>query len=360
MSTVINGLLMPKFETFDYGRAVNQGINAAGGMLSNETRLLELAELKREQETAARTREFLQAHPEILMGQGGGSTIGSLGPAGAPGGMPAPAPPGTGPITQSPLSGGPAQQIPASPDASRYAGVSPQGGGPIPPNVMAQTMPQVTPPQSTIASLGPAGQPQMPAYQTRLMELARTSPEAALKVQQLMQGQQDLALQRDEQRLTMGTKVAEYVGRVAQGVTSPETLEQARQELARIHPQAAAQLPQVYSREAMVPFIKKAVSVKDNATLQLETWKNQIEMQKAGLQGEPAAMVSELRTMGVNPLQATTEQRVQAQKNIQQRELEQKEKEGLAGAQATAQANREARLEKTVSEVMGDRTTPLI
>ena len=125
----------------------------------------------------------------------------------------------------------------------------------------------------------------MQAPQNPLLELARTDPRCGDAVcSSSMQGQQDLALKRDEQRLTMGTRVAEYVGRVAQGVTSPETLEQARQELARIHPQAAAQLPQTYSKEAMVPFVKKAVSVKDNALLQLETWKNQIEEQKLGVQ----------------------------------------------------------------------------
>ena len=184
-----------------------------------------------------------------------------------------------------------------------------------------------------------------------------------------MQGQEDLALKRDEQRLTMGTRIAEYIGRVAQGVTSPETLEQARQEMARVAPQAAAQLPQTYSKEAMRPFIEKALSVKDSATVRLETWKNQIEEQKIGIQlqnagyqglGEgvtsilrglseeqvkqfggrttPAAVAyateqgrklaalspaikTELEIMKVNPLEAKPEQLAQAQKNIQDREL---------------------------------------
>jgi hypothetical protein len=251
--------------------------------------------------------------------------------------------------------------VPGGQDLSRFAGVSPQGGGPIPLNVAQQLQPTVTPPQGmpTLATLGqPQGQ--MQALQSRfLLDLARTSPDAALKVQQLMQGQEDLALKRDEQRLTMGTRVAEYVGRVAQGVTSPETLEQARQELARIHPQAAAQLPQTYSKEGMVPFLKKAVGVKDNALLQLETWKNQIEMQKAGLQGEPAAMVSELRTMGVNPLQATTDQRQQAQKNIHERELALKRQEGAAAADIRTQADVAARQNQTLAEAFKGETTNL-
>lgn len=267
----------PKFETFDWAKTQQDALNY-------RTRLLEFQDLKREQETAARTRQFLQEHPEIVLGQGGGSVLGSLGAApGGPPRMPGAGPmPALGPhpVTQQQMMPGQPpgapQMVPGGQDLSQFAT-------------------QGMTPQSTIASLGSAGQPQgqmQPALgpnpgalQHRfLLDLARSSPDAALKVQQLMQGQQDNALKRDEQRLTMGTKVAEYVGRVAQGVTSPETLEQARQELARIHPQAASQLPQVYSKEAMVPFVKRAVGVADNAKLQLETWKNQIEEQKLGVQ----------------------------------------------------------------------------
>ena len=233
-----------------------------------QTGLRTLADLKRQQEAQQLARQYYQQHPEALMGQGGGPVLASL--QTAPGG------PGGG---MSPPSGMPGQ------DPSRYAGVSPQGGGPIPPDVARQVMPQVTPPGGM-----PGGPPQgalgtQPQPQANpLMDLVRKNPDAAFAVMQQQQQQQDVALKREEQRLTMGTKVAEYVGRVAQGVTSPETLEQARQELARIHPQAAAQLPQTYSKEAMVPYIKKAVGVKDNALLQLETWKNQIEEQKLGVQ----------------------------------------------------------------------------
>lgn len=82
----IGGLYLPKFETFDYGRAMNQGINAAGGMLSNETRLLELAELKRQQEAQAQARAYYQQNPSALLeGQPmPQSTLGSLAPAGRP------------------------------------------------------------------------------------------------------------------------------------------------------------------------------------------------------------------------------------------------------------------------------------
>ena len=238
---------------------VEQSYNEAErGRLANQTRLLELAELKRQQEAQQLARQYYQQNPGALLGDQGQampilSTLQTV-PGGPPG----------GPFTQQTYRPGEAptrQTVPA----------------PMQPNANLGGMPG-GPPQSTLASLAP--QPQA----NPLMDLVRQNPDAAFAVLQQQQQQQDLALRREEQRLTMGTKVAEYVGRVAQGVTSPETLEQARQDLARIHPQAAAQLPQTYSKEAMVPFVKKAVSVKDNAMLQLETWKNQIEEQKLGVQ----------------------------------------------------------------------------
>ena len=48
--------------------------------------------------------------------------------------------------------------------------------------------PQVTPPQSTIASLGPAGQPQMQAPRNPLLEMARDDPRAAMMLQQQIEG----------------------------------------------------------------------------------------------------------------------------------------------------------------------------
>jgi hypothetical protein len=87
--------------------------------------------------------------------------------------------------------------------------------------------------------------------------------------------------------------------------------------------------------------------------------RTQLEAGRLGLQGTTATMNDELRAMGVNPMAATKEQRQQAQKNIQDRELAQKKAEGLAGAEARTQGEKEARLDKTVSEVFGDRTTKL-
>ena len=310
-----------------------------------ETALLTLFEQKQKQ---AAEQEFLNAVKndprvaQMLLG-----TIGSLPTTG--GGQPAP----TSLTQQTIMPGQPPgapQTVPGGQDLSQFA----TQGGPL---------------QSTIASLGPAGQPQMQAPQNPALEMARTNPRAAFLMQQQIQGQQDLALRRDEQRLTMGTKVAEYVGRVAQGVTSQETLEQARQELVRIHPQAAAQLPQTYSKEAMIPFVKRALAVKDSADLQLRTMHEQteaaklnIQLQQAGYQGlgtdvtsilrglseeqvkqfggrttapavayatEQARKVAgmsdtiktELGTMKVNPVDATADDLAQAQKNIQAREL---------------------------------------
>ena len=93
---------------------------------------------------------FYRQHPELLVG--GGSTLGSLGTA--PAALVARL--ALARSRRAPVGGGPAQQIPAYPDASRYAGVSPQGGGPIPPDVMAQATPtgHATAEPTGLASLG--------------------------------------------------------------------------------------------------------------------------------------------------------------------------------------------------------------
>ena len=137
------------FEVPTWAAGVREVADARRSQTAGQTALLELADLKRKQASEQEYFAFFQQHPELLTGEGGGPVLGSLGQTGGAGGQ-------TGAITQRPLGGGPAQQIPAYPDASRYAGVSPQGGGPIPPGMAQQVMPTVTPPQSTIASLGPA------------------------------------------------------------------------------------------------------------------------------------------------------------------------------------------------------------
>lgn len=279
MGTVLGGLLLPTLQPFDYGRAMNQGILGAGGMVQNQTNLLALQDLQRQQEAQAVARQAYQQNPSLLLDAQ--PILGSLGPAGGPGGPgAAPAP---GPITQQAFGPGgvtgPAQTVPAYPDASRYAGVSPQGGGPIPPDVAAQVMPTVTPPggapTSTLATLGP--QPQA----NPLEALVRTNPDAAMVVLN-----QQTKMQ--EQQLTMRVKVADYMGSVLQGVNSQESYDEARREIARISPQWAQALPQVYSKEALEPFIQRALDVKTQRTLQLTELQRQTELAKARLEAGTA------------------------------------------------------------------------
>lgn len=266
MGTVIGGLLMPRFDAGDYGRAMNQGILGGSQMVQGQTALLALQQEKQKQDAEAAMLRAIQTNPALAQQLLGGSTLGALGP----GGMPAP-----GAITQSPLGGGPAQTIPAYPDASRYADVSPQGGGPIPPSVLGQLTPTVTPPSSTPFAPPPPPQGHAP---NPALEMARRDPRAAMMLSQQLEQRQDLALKRQEQQLTMGTKVLEYVGRLAQGVTDQASLDAMRQDLQRLQlPQYAAQLPQTYSKEAMAPFIAKATSVLETHTLQLGDLKSQRE-----------------------------------------------------------------------------------
>ena len=264
MST-IGDLLMPEFRPFDYGQTLLDANRIAGGRISNQTNLLALEDLRRQQEAQQLARQYYQANPQALLGEEPQSTLGS---PFAP--QPSGGPPG-GALTQQAFTPGqppgPAQVVPGGQDLSRFA----MAGGPPAPGATGQA-------QSTLASLGPQGQAHP------LMALMRTNPDAAFAVLQREQQQQAQRLRFEEQRLTMGTKVAEYVGRVAQGVRDQASLDQARQELQRIHPQAAAQLPQVYSKEAMTPFVTKAVDVATNAKLRLATWQNQIEEQKLGVQ----------------------------------------------------------------------------
>lgn len=269
---------------------------------ANQTGLITLADLKAKQQAEQEFLLSVQNDPRVREALFSGSVLGSIGPAG---GMPAPGgatPPG--PITQSPLGGGPSQQIPAYPDASRYANVSPQGGGPIPPDVMAQTMPQVTPPQSTIASLGPAGQPQMQpgAQQNPLLEMARRDPRAAMMMQQQIEGRQDAAMKRQEQNLKLGAATLGYVGQQAQGVTDQSSLDALRSDLqGQGLGKYAAQLPQLYSKGAMEPFIAKALDVEKSLTLQIGEMTARANQIKAGLAGRTDAVNTELEIMGLAP-----------------------------------------------------------
>ena len=153
--SVIGGLLMPQFKPYDLGGTLEQAHRIAGSQTANQTALLTLADLKAKQ---ASEQEYLLAiknNPEIAKLLLGGSTLGSLPTTGGP--------PGAGPLTQqTTMPGQPPgapQMVPGGQDLSRFATVPPTGGGPIPPNVMGQVMPTVTPPPGTptLATIGPQG-----------------------------------------------------------------------------------------------------------------------------------------------------------------------------------------------------------
>jgi len=223
-----------------------------------DTGLIELAELKRQQETAARTRQYYQQNPGAVLG-GPTSTLGDPALALAPGGGPMPAL-GPNPVTQQTFGPGmtpqPPQQVPGGQDLSQYAQGPPGGGMPG------------GPPQSTIGSLGG------PPRQHPLEALMRTDPDAAFQVM----GQQ---MKMQTQRLEWGEKIAGSIGRIAQGVNDQASLDQARQDIGQIDPRAAAQLPQFYSKAAMEPFIQRALDVKSAQTLKIQDLAAQAEAVKA-------------------------------------------------------------------------------
>jgi hypothetical protein len=296
MSTLASlaGLLgqMPQIRPWDEAqRSVTQA----------ETGLITLADLKAKHQAEQEYFLAVKNDPRVREALFGGSVLGSIGPAG---GMAAP---GAGLMTQQTVQPGmppgAPQMVPGGQDLSRFAGVSPQGGGPLPAGV---GMPTVTPPQSTLGSLGPAGQPQAHAPQNPLLAMAAKDPRAAMMLQQQLEGRQDVALKRQEQQLTMGTKIMEYLGRGAQGVTDQASLDAFRQEVARVHPQAAASLPQTYRKEAMAPFIAKAVDVKEAMTLQINEMKARADQIRAGLAGRSEAVNTELEIMGLAPAQVSS------------------------------------------------------
>jgi hypothetical protein len=289
VGTVLGGLLLPQFQPFDLGRTTNQAINAAGGMVQTQTSLLALQDAQRQQEAQALARQYMQQNP--------GSILGGGGPMGS-----APARQGGGPMTQQtfgPGGVGPTQPVPGGQDLSRFAAVSPQGGGPLPAGV---GMPTVTPPAGGPVLAG--GRQAHP-----LEALMRQNPDAARIVQQQQQAQEDMQLKRQEQRLIMGEKVMEYLGRSAQGVTDQAGLDRLRTELQQQGlGQYAAQLPQVYSKEAMQAVAAKALSVKDSLTLQTQDLAAQAALIKARREGRSTEVDNHLIAMGVRPGQETPQQ----------------------------------------------------
>ena len=245
MST-LSGLLLryPEQRPFDAATPLLQANQIQGGRTTNETALLQLADLKAKQQAEQEYLRAIQQNPALAQQLFGGSVLGSLGPG-------APAVPPGGALTQQPFgptgAPGPAQVVPGGQDLSQFAT---QGG----------------PPQSSIALLGPQPQGPMHAPQNPLLEMARTNPRAAMMLQQQMQGQQDRQWKMQEQQLGMGVKVAEFVARELQGVTDQASLDQARERIRQVHPQAATQVPQMYNKEAVESVQQRGIAVAQRAT----------------------------------------------------------------------------------------------
>ena len=107
---------------------------------------------------------------------------------------------------------------------------------------------------------GPQQAPRNP-----VLEMAQRDPRTALMLQQQIQGQQDRQWKMQEQRLGMGVKVAEYVARELQGVTDQASTDAARERIQLVHPQAAAQIPQIYSKEGIEALQQRGISVAELA-----------------------------------------------------------------------------------------------
>jgi hypothetical protein len=218
----------------------------------SQTALIGLEELKRQQASEEQVRQFMAQHPELFMGQGQPPPQSVLG--GGTGQPPM--------IQQSVMPGQPPgapQMAPAGQDLSRFAtqGQPPAG-----------------------STLGQPGPP--PQGQDQLMALMRTNPDAAQAVQDRMQKIQ-------QQRLTSDLTRGEYVGRILQGVNSQESLDDARRDIGRNLPQLAAQLPTTYAKETLQPYIDRALSVKDRATLGLQALQASTEAGALGLKERQAA-----------------------------------------------------------------------
>lgn len=348
--------MTPNMPQYNPMEEANQQALLQGRRSTNETALLTLADLKAKQEAEQLFLEQVKNNPDLarqLLGDG--SILGSLGQGPGSGGMAPGAPPG--PITQGTLGpggvGGP-QTIPAYPDASRYAGVSPQGGGPIPPDVMAQTMPQVMPPQGVLASLGPAGQPQMQPQAPRnpVLDMAAQNPRAAMLMQQQIQAGQDRQYAIQTQKLKMGSAIMGSLGQMAQGVTDQAGWDTLRQDAAQIDPKLAARLPQVYSKEARDTVVAQALDVKDSLTLQVQDLQAQAALVKARKEGRSTEVDNHLRALGVQPGQETPEQMRQALKDVQEGKV------AVSGAQGVDAARIE-RTEKPLEGAAGKAASDL-
>lgn len=322
MGTVIGGLLLPRFETGDYGRAMNQGILGGAQLVQGQTQLLALQEQQRQQASAANYRQALAANPDILLTPGGGgSTLASLNAGGPPGA-----------ITQGPLPGmpGQTQTIGAPQDLSQFA--------------------TGQPPQSTIAGLAPAP-PQDP-----VRALMQRDPEAGL---QLL----DMRAKMQERTLGIQEKKMAYFGQLLQGATDQASWDQAREQVGRVDPQAASRMPPLFNKDVRDQMVQQALSVQERLTLQIAEGKNQLDAAKLRLQAAnipnytgdaqlDALIYTQMKDQppGTMPSQAIVE------KAIQQREadkLKVSERQGIAAAEIE---RTEKPLESTAAKAVSDLT----
>lgn len=244
LASLISQLGSTQIPQYDPIQVARQQQGLLADRTGNQTALLQLADLKRQQASAANARRAIQEDPSLL-GLGSQGPLASLSAGGPPGA-----------IQQSPLPGmpGQAQTIPAPQDLSQFATGQPPAGS--------------------------QGQTQRPV--NRIEDLARTDPDAALKILTMQE-------QRLEQRLNIGTKVLSAVGQYAQGATDQASWDQARMQVQQISPQAAAQMPQTFSKEARDRFVQQALSVKEAETLKVHTLTQQVELAKATLTAQAKA-----------------------------------------------------------------------
>src|SRR5262245_23999801 len=284
MSTALGSLLLqyPQFKGTDLPGLYTSAMNY-------RTNVLALQEAQRQQQTAADVRAAIQQDPALqaqLFGGGGQPPL--LSTLGGGGGPP-------GAITQQafgPSGPGETQTVPASMDLSQFATGTPGGGMPPP----------------ALASLSPQSLPRSPSGGNPLLALAQRNPDAALLLQKQMQGQEDMQLKRQSNLLTMREKVAEHFGQLLGAAHDQASYDQVKQQLARVSPEWASALPQVYSKEGVQPFIDAAISAKDRAALQVQDLQAQAAVIKARKEGRSTDVDNQLRAMGVTPGQETPAQ----------------------------------------------------
>jgi hypothetical protein len=162
---------------------------------------------------------------------------------------------------------------------------------------------------------------------------------------QRQQQMEDFRLKQQEQKLTMGEKVMDYLGRSVQGVRSQADLDALRTQLQQQGlTQYAAQLPPTYSPEAMQSIADRALSVKERIMLGQEDLKAQAAMLKAKREGISPGVTEYLGTLNKTWETATPQERQWAVQQVQQGKVD------VSAAQGAQQAQT-----KTLTETMQRR-----